>query len=246
MAVYRRSDSQFEELIIPQTRDFADYASRMGEALDILARYERRPLQEVITDLLLPPADIVRFRLDDRRTAGGVIPLLAGLSFYDGTRRALLSAACSVLQPQAFHPRLSRTDAEQFLESCQMKAEPPSSFLATLVCPLADAPNQDELSLSGSDESHAPFTRRAVLYLIRSVDSLVSAILGGTEDDLLKPVTDPRTPVVSANLCEALTAMRPEGERSSLEIIPTWSRNRPMLYTAPSRVTIRREFFPHH
>ena len=245
VAVYHRQDSELAELVIPQTREFADYGQRMGEVLDTLARYEARSPHELVADLLLPAADVVRFRLDDHRTAAGIIPLGAGLDFYEGTRRALLSAACSVLQPRPFHPRLSRTDAEQFVENCRIKAEPPSSFLATVVCPLGEVVSQRELTLPGTDEAaSAPFARRAVLYLMRSLERLVDAVLDGTTGKLSGNEPQDAGPILSANLCEALLAMRPEGERSSLEITPTWSRSRPWPVAAPGRVTLRREFFP--
>src|SRR5438477_5209964 len=69
MAAYRRPESRRWEVIIPQDRTFSDYALRMAEAIATLADFERlensrRTPQQVLNDLLLPAADVMRFSLE--------------------------------------------------------------------------------------------------------------------------------------------------------------------------------------
>ncbi len=51
------------DLLLPLTRDLADYAIRMAELVVNLSAVERRPTWEVLNDLSSPPGDVFRFRV---------------------------------------------------------------------------------------------------------------------------------------------------------------------------------------
>ena len=48
----------------------------------------------------------------------------------------LLSEAHSVLVPQPYHPRMSRSEAEDFLSRCRLGQTDRGSFVLTVACPL--------------------------------------------------------------------------------------------------------------
>jgi hypothetical protein len=62
----------------------------------------------VLEHLLLPPADVLCFREVSPEAEAGNLPLERAVQMITGTQRLLLSAAHSVLIPQAYHPRLAR------------------------------------------------------------------------------------------------------------------------------------------
>lgn len=62
VVVYHRPDSLAHQVIVPVDTTLADYDEAVAEAVRKLAAYERRPASEVLEHLLLPPADVLRFR----------------------------------------------------------------------------------------------------------------------------------------------------------------------------------------
>jgi hypothetical protein len=92
IAVYRRPDSKKWEVVIPQDRGFSDYALRMAEAVAAFTDFERvendhRTARQVLNDLLLPAADIMRFSLEGGLTQDGTIPLEVAVDLITGLRR---------------------------------------------------------------------------------------------------------------------------------------------------------------
>src|SRR5205807_5516419 len=108
-------------------------------------------------------------------------------------RKALLAASCSAVQPQTFHPRLSRTEAEQLLQACRLGQTERGSFTAVIACPI-DAVGPQALlpklmplfegqtgpvAGAGAEPplvSPEPFTRRTTSLLMRSVARIVQGI----------------------------------------------------------------------
>jgi hypothetical protein len=214
VAVYHRPDSLAHQVIVPEDTTFADYDEAVAEAVRKLAEFERRPANEVLEHLLLPPADVLRFREVSPDAEAGNLPFDHAVRMINGTRRLLLSAAHSVLFPQAYHPRLSRSEAEEFVNRCRLGQTERGSFVLNVACPL-------ELQLSLPGLAVEPFARRVTHLLMHSLEALARAADTARADDLLDPV---RNPGVSANLCESLLLLRPTGDRASLTISAAWSR----------------------
>ena len=117
IAVYQNPKSPLRQMIVPLDEQFDDYGERTAEAIRKLAEYEKRPASEILNHLLLPPADLLRFREISSAAEAGDLPLDHAARLIDGTRRMLLSVAHSVVAPQPYHPRMSR-------------GRPPSSSIA--------------------------------------------------------------------------------------------------------------------
>jgi hypothetical protein len=236
-ALYQRPESDLEQLQIPLSRTLRDFTPRMAEAIAYLAEWEKRPALEVLHDLLLPPADVLRFAEAGPEADGGNVPLEHGLALLAGARKTLLAAACSVIRPQPFHPRLSLAEAEQFLARCRLGQTELGSYVVAVACPLDARPDNHTLVEA------APFGRQVSLLLMKSVHRLVHAVEIGDPESALEPVET--EPVVSANLCEGLLDMTPEGDGSVLTISASWARTYPppTAVSLPREVRLRRETF---
>ena len=259
VAVYDHAGSDLDQLIIPLDSAVPDYVRRMAEVVSSMAEREGRPAAEVLDDLLLPPSDVLRFRLDEPASRSGFLPLEQGINLLEGARKALLSAACSVIQPQPFHPRLGRTEADQLIRSSLMGQSERGSYTAVISCPLDPTPADQSIEsrpmfrhiplpdpepMAIADRGSLPFVRRTTGLLMRSVARIASAF----DQDDASPLFDAGAagPPISANLCEALMAMQPEGEQSRLCLSATWSRSisPPPQDSPPSSVLLRKEAFP--
>ena len=62
------------ETTLPLSKDFSDYSYRIIDVLEQIAQVEQREVHEVLTDLSIPPADTVKFRVINRDTIG--VPFL--------------------------------------------------------------------------------------------------------------------------------------------------------------------------
>ena len=82
-----------EEIICPLDRGFADYNELIVSAIKKISRVESRPIEQVLNDLLLPPSDIIRFRVDNKRTEFGLISFAEGFALLENAKKSLLTTA---------------------------------------------------------------------------------------------------------------------------------------------------------
>lgn len=233
IAVYHRPDSRLHQVIIPTDTTLADYGEAVSEAVRKLAEFEKRPAREVLEHLLLPPADLLGFREVSPDAETGTLPFDHAVRLINGTRKLLLSVAHSVLVPLAAHPRLSRSEAEEFVNRCRLGQTDRGSFVVNVACPL-----DEQLTLPGTEE---PFARRVTALLLDTLDTLARAADEGVADDLIDPAHHRG---ISANLCESLLMLRPAGDRASLSVSATWSRTRlPATHARGRSVELRQEAF---
>jgi hypothetical protein len=230
MAVFERPESRLAQIAIPLTRDLTDFAVLLSDAVAVFATWEKRPALEVLGELLLPPADVLRFCESGPAADAGNLPFDRGFELLAGIRKTLLAAACGACRPQRFYPRLTCEEAEQFLHRCRLCQTERGSFVVTVACPLDPDP-----------ENSVPFARRVTLLLMRALDRLAGAVeLSGSE------APDEDEPVLSVNLCEGVLGMAPAGEGSSLTVSANWERTLPLpAAPPPESVRLPGEAFGH-
>src|SRR5438552_1675294 len=90
IAVYRNPVDPLRQLIVPLDEQYDDYSDRIAEAIRRLAEFENRPAREILNHLLLPPADVLRFREASPNAEAGNLPLDHAVRMLDGTRKLLL------------------------------------------------------------------------------------------------------------------------------------------------------------
>ena len=228
--VYHHPANKLRQLIIPLDEQFDDYAESVAEAVRKLAASENRPATEVLNHLLLPPADVLRFRESSNETENGTVTLDQASDLINGARRMLLSVAHSILHPQPYHPRLARSEAVQFVQSCRFGQTERGSFIMTLACPLNLVP--------ALFDANRPFARRVTENMMRSLEVIARVAENSS------PIDWAAETGLSANFCEALLMLRPSGDRSSLSVSASWSKaisKPPSL--AGSSVQLRQECF---
>lgn len=215
--VFRLSPEKLDQIIVPADNRIDDYADRVQDMVYRLAEVEDRLPIQVLSDVLNHDADIFRCRVINPQTELGSLSLNDATSMLDGIRRSLLSAAHSVIHPQTYHPRLSRREATQLIQACRFQQTERGSFVVAVSCPLR-AVDFPQHTLFGESDS---FTRSTTRYLQRSLSQLSHSI----QEDSLEEIVEPNSgsPIVSANLCDALLRLRPESEESELELSVSWA-----------------------
>ena len=217
-----------------------DYARRIVDVVESLSEIEKRSPEEILNDLLTAEVDVVHYQQVSGDTEKGDISLASATRMLDGAKRSLLAAACSVISPVRYHPRMSLSEAVGFLEDCRFLGTEVGSFTVAIACPLRAWAGQAALF----DDPKVPFSRRATELLMRSLRRLVQTI----ESDEMSSIIETREdePPISANLCDALLEMRPPDGKSRLIISASWASV--PSRTAPERlseaVALPSDYFP--
>lgn len=244
--LYVMTNPRFErrQLVFPMDTTAPDYTEAVLLVVDKLAAMEGRTPQSVFDSLVEVGDDGVSFRVTTSRPDEWALPLSFASSMVIGAQQLLLASACTVLKPQAHHPRLSRSEAQQFLDTAKFRHTRPGSFILNVSCPVQAMDVQ--APLLPDEETDAPFVRRATMVLRRSLRELVTAIETDSLDELVEASKKGEGLVVSSNLCEALTRFEDESLKNSVEIGIKWAAAIPRPKDEPrtSMVRIQHDYFP--
>lgn len=246
-SIMRRHDDDNAEILLPQNQSLLDYTERVIDAVRILAKHENRLAREVLSELLLPEGDFLRYRVDTPATKTGFLSFPGALELLESARESILSAACTVLRPQKFYPRTSKAETDAFLSSCKLGTER-GSFVATVLCPLFSSGVRESIQIAipgvapGIEDT---FGRKVVVTIMQSGRKIVDAIESDRLDSLLTPEDDPSGVVLSANICDALAQTEDlVSEARPLVIEAQLSPLIPASSAVPTRVSIKSEYFP--
>jgi hypothetical protein len=187
---------------------------KLGEMLKVQPRSLIARAQSIRDDSL-------RFRIFSDYSIERSLPLGFATTLVSGVQQMLRSSACTVLRPRPHHPRLAFTEAQQLIEKSRFGHTEPGSFVLLVSCPIQALDVQGALPME--DESDFPFVRRVTLTLKRGMEQLISAIEGDTLDSFIEQIKKENAPLISSNLCEALTQFHDETLNNSLDISFDWS-----------------------
>jgi hypothetical protein len=234
--LFRHPQHRLRQLQIPMDADDPGFADAMLDVVRRLVEIEQRAPDRVLDDLQIPDADVLRIRVSGRDSDAGQLSLAADVELREGARRALLAAACSVINPSRYHPRLSRSEADALLSACRAGQTEHGSYVVKIICPLhaVELPTFTQ-----------PFTREVTTYLMRATAKLVDNIEQGRLDEYADEALG-EIPL-SWNLCDALLRMQPEREAGQVELSTKWAADRrimpPPSALVPARVSIKAEYF---
>lgn len=220
--LYVMTNPRYErrQLVFPMDTSAPDYSEAVMLVVNKLAAMERREVRSVIKSLLEVGDDAIAFRVTTGRQDECSLPLAFAGAMVAGAQQLLLASACSVLRPQAHHPRLGRSEAQQFLEAVRFRHTQPGSFVLNVSCPIQALDVQVPLL---PNESDVPFVRRTTMTLCRALRDLVFAIETDSLDAMVEATKKGENAVVSSNLCEALTCFEDESLKNSVEIGIAWA-----------------------
>lgn len=233
-------DNVISEIALPLNRNFSDYDEAIIKAINLIADNEQREQIQIINDLLLPPADQIRFRVNNTRTKDGLISLSEGFMLFESAKKSLLATAHDLLKPEVYHKRLGLKDAQQFIDSCMMGQTERGSFIASIVCPIGNHSvddNYQQLSLFNSlDDLTNSFTRQVTTKLMNSISSVKQVI----EEQNYSYFDNG---LISGNFLESLIEMGEYGENEEIQIMTSWAPTAPQLdNNVPSSVMITKDY----
>jgi len=199
---------------LPLDPAFADYTRRMAELVEVVAVFEERGALAVVSDLLMPPSDVLHCRIHSDVVQSGFIPLEDSIRMRQAQRQLLLACAHSELEPKSHFARLSQTEAVDLVRSCREGPAARGSYMTTLMVPVDPAVGQPSID---------PYARRVTRKLVEALEATSALVETHDTEGLLSRVEQG----VSANFLSALAELRPPGVKAFVELGVTWSRARP-------------------
>jgi len=203
-----------EQILVPYNIEFEDYAYRIGDAIKVISDFEKRNTLQILNDLVLPPSDILRFKVDGQNTYYGAIPLLEGIALFENGRKLLYATSLDYTKPSLFHAKLGDKEVSKFLESCMLGQSERGSYVASIICPIKDQKTLTDNRLTKQ------MGRETTIHLMKSLDHITKSIRTNKVNDLTNPEKD--KPIISYNFFTALASMRPSNN-SSITISVSWS-----------------------
>ncbi|MCX7112258.1 MAG: hypothetical protein NTX45_19450 [Proteobacteria bacterium] len=227
------------QLVYPMDLTAPDYKESTDLVLEKLGEMLREPPDALRIRAQAVRDDTLRFRIyydsGDRALPLGFATTLVG-----GMQQLLKAAACTVMRPRFHHPRLSLTEAQQLIDKSRFGHIETGSFVLRVSCPVHALDVQGTLAF---DDSCLPFVRRVTLALRRGMEQLIRAIEADTLDRLVESLTQESNPLISSNLCEALTQFYDEALDNSLDVTFDWSVVEPVADIDRLPLRFQRDYF---
>lgn len=224
------------EVLVPQLVENDDFPRLLETALTQIARFERRGIDTLISDLRETAGDVVRVRALFSASDRDRLPLSVGRYLFSASHDLLLAAACAAIEPRPNYPHRKFAEANDFVRRAQLEQTERGSFTVRVTCPIASGPAAADALSAHSEE---PFSRRVVAQLTSALDVAWKAsrdLIDGTEFD----VTETVRAGVSANLCSALGSLHDDEDTViAIETSVAWARSRPA--PGPWRRTFSKE-----
>lgn len=238
--VLENEDLPKRQLSFPKDIEVADYTDSVDAVLEKISYIYKIGINSIRSAITNYSSDVFQIRVffdgDDRS-----LPLPFASSLVSSTEKLLKAGACTVLQPRINHPKLSLTEANQFVECSKFGQTEEGSFILNIACPMNSMDSQSKLSL---DEKHAPFVRQVTVTLNRAISELINAIEADRLEKLAETLKQDKKPIISANLCDALATMYDDQVKNSIDISFNWSSLRePPETINRQRLRIHREYF---
>ena len=214
--LYVASNPQFNkrQINFPIDTSAPDYAEAIEITISKIAELQGRSITTVLSEIQELKEDTLRFRVIDTRNEESFIPLSYAVSAINGAKELFVSAACTVLKPQAHHPRMNRSEALELIEKSRFRHTEKGSFVLKVSSPLKAVDIQANLF---SDDT-MPFVRQTTLTINKGLNDLVMAIHADTLTILVDEIKQGLNPYVSSNLCKAIANFQEQNDDFDLWI----------------------------
>lgn len=214
------------EIYLPLRSQARDYNQLLANAINQVARVEGRLAQQVLADLRVTRADVVRVRIG--KTAGSQLPLADGPRLFAATADLMVAAASAAVEPRSAYSGRRPGQVQEFSRRAVFGQTEEGSFVVRVVVPLPPhlPGRQTSLSFASTEPTllERPFHRQVTETLLSAVQSANQAATRAMLDQSLDPFRESVRYGVSADLCKALASMSSHEFLTELEISVTWSR----------------------
>jgi len=232
------------EIALPMSHSLRDFPQRMADALAVLEVVEQRSQLDILHDLTISSADVIRVGLTDSDLADGSVPIEDGAQFFLKAKDMMLAAACAATETKAYYPSRKPSQATDYLRKVRLGQTEHGSFVLTII-------SRVDPALQGSNgqifETDEPFERKVTHTLASSLALVLSAADKAASTAEIESFEDAVKGGVSANLCDAIVGMVDTSDCTrGMSVNFSWSRTRPIDKdsTVPNHITFSPDVIP--
>jgi hypothetical protein len=214
----------------------------MSEVLATLESAEDRSQLQILADLAISNADVVRISSDLADTADGTIPIEDAVTLVQKARDAVLAAACSAIEPRAYFAPRKFDQALDYVKRVKMGQTERGSYTVLVVSKVAPALQQPESPVGNVEE---PYERRVIRTFGTGIAKVRAAAETAAASGSLESFKEGVNFGISSNLCSAVVGMIGDRELvRGLDFSISWSRTRPRRPDDPSHIVISPDSLP--
>jgi hypothetical protein len=232
------------DIEVPRGTEYRDFHLRMAEVVNALAQVEQRSQLEILEDLSVAGADVIRIRLHGTDVNDGTVTLEDGAAVVDRVRDVMLASACAAVEPRAFFGTRKPTEATEYVRKLRLGQTEHGSFVVKVLSPVAPLLSVGETGDLFPESLVPPFERKVTETLMSGARAASHAALDAGAKGTLTPFEKAVALGSSANLCEGLAGILVDRPYTALEVSMTWSRNRPAPTTVDRVVRLTKETAP--
>jgi hypothetical protein len=236
------SGAEFD-VTLPARRELGDYVLRMAEVLSTLADAEGRSQLDVLRDIQITTADLIRVRAPSRDAEDGTLPLDRAVAFVERSRDMMLAAACAAIDKRPVFAKRKAQQAMDYLGHVRMGQTERGSYVLTILSPVPPELRPAQGTLLPV-EPEDPYERKVTRTLIDALKALEEAARDAAVEGNMRPFQTAVTRGVSANLCDAVVGLSAVSLEEGLDVQVSWSRTRPVDGAIPSRVIFGSDSIP--
>ncbi|MFF5219463.1 hypothetical protein [Micromonospora sp. NPDC000442] len=209
--------------LVPAQDGMGDSKERSWELLQVLEKAEDRSVHEIAEDIRSPMVDTQSIRTFPHGQPSGFVSLTAGLRALEGIRSLFALAGRVEVEGRRFAYRGNHpTQVRDLLAVVQLGPTRPGSYIFTTRVPVE--PPDPQTTMDGGDN----LSRRSSIRLFHAIAAAQDATATVAQNGQLAVFDQAVVAGVSANLCEALSALGGTERAQPFEIGFRWARRLPV------------------
>ncbi|MCF8324412.1 MAG: hypothetical protein K9I84_05590 [Leadbetterella sp.] len=221
--VLNSPNNDFRQLIFPTDNTTDQFDSLAETTLTKIAQFLNKTTFKTLEEIREINDDVISLRYYSENKIVNSLSFQEALESIEATKQMILSAGSSVVNPSLFHKRMSRIEATEILKMTRFRHTEEGSFILKVSCPI-HLEGSPLLSLFGEEEVQKPVSRKAFELINNGANKILESIETDSLSELFIDQKESSHPIISYNLCDAISNLFDDERELPFELNFNWSR----------------------
>lgn len=211
------------QILFPKSESDSNFDELASISIQWLSKFLGQPQNRVIEEIREVNDDVICLRYHSESKKVNSISFEEAIDAIDSTRQLILSAACSVVNPKLYHPKMIRAEPLELIKKTRFRHTEEGSFILKISCPVEPEINSNGFLFEDNDYV-SPLSRKSFEIINNSAHRIIDSIEGDSLIKLYEEELSTDRPQISYNLCDAFSHLFDEERELPFELIFNWSR----------------------
>lgn len=222
--VLNSPNNDYKQLIFPKDESMDSFEELAYNTIKKLSSLTNKSEFRLIEEIREVNEDVISLRYYSDSKSVNSLSFQEAIESIEGTKKLILSAATSVVNPTIYHKKLSRTEPNDLLKKVRFRHTEEGSFKLKISCPLEyDSPNTTDLF--GETEINKPYARKTFELINRSAFEILNTIEADSIESFIEEQTNSITPHITYNFVEAISELFDEERELPFDLGFDWSKS---------------------